>query len=182
MYGLPSHTAARIRRVTLTLPGNPAWGHRRNVAVDTSKTRLPPPPFLKPDETLVLYDGVCKLCSGWAKFIIAHDREQHIRLATVQSPEGQAMLAWAGLPLDRFDTMAAVKDAQLFTRSAAFLVVVSRFPAPWRWLRIARFIPAFLRDWLYDRIALNRYRLFGRYDVCLVPSPDHERRFLKATP
>ncbi|MCJ2373623.1 thiol-disulfide oxidoreductase DCC family protein [Pseudomonas sp. RGM 3321] len=148
--------------------------------MQSNNIQLEPAPFLKAGETVVLYDGVCKLCGGWAKFIIRHDRERRIRLATVQSPEGQALLEWAGLPLDRFDTMAAVTGNRLYVRSEAFIAVISDFPAPWRWLGVLRLFPAFMRDWCYDRIALNRYRLFGRHDVCLLPSPDHERRFLKA--
>ncbi len=62
------------------------------------KTRPTPAPLLKPGETVVLFDGVCKLCNGWARFLIRHDHQRHVRLATVQSPEGQALLAWAGLP------------------------------------------------------------------------------------
>jgi predicted DCC family thiol-disulfide oxidoreductase YuxK len=139
-------------------------------------------PFLNSGETVVLFDGVCKLCNGSARFIIEHDHQQGIKLATVQSPEGQALLAWAALPLDHFDTMAVIRDNHLFLRSDGFLAIVGDFSAPWRWLRLARFIPRSWRDWVYDRIARNRYRWFGRYDTCLMPSPEHERRFLKAQP
>lgn len=66
------------------------------------------PPHLLPGERLVLFDGVCKLCNGWAKFLIRHDQQQLFRLASVQSVEGQAILQWYGLPLDHFDTMAYV--------------------------------------------------------------------------
>lgn len=169
--------------LTCSDPGTPAKpAKKRSEAMQSNTPQPNPAPFLKAGETVVLFDGVCKLCNGWAKFIIRHDRRQRIRLATVQSPEGQALLEWAGLPLDRFDTMAAVTGDRLYVRSEAFFVALSDFPAPWRWLRVLRFFPAVIRDWLYDRIALNRYRLFGRYDSCLLPTPDHERRFLKASP
>lgn len=145
-----------------------------------SLTRPTPAPFLAPGETVVLFDGVCKLCNGWAKFLIRHDRHHRVRLATVQSPEGQALLAWADLPVDAFDTMAVIRDHQYWVRSDAFFEVVAKLPKPWPLLRVFRVIPRPLRDWLYDRIALNRYRLFGKHDVCLMPTPDHEQRFLKA--
>jgi predicted DCC family thiol-disulfide oxidoreductase YuxK len=130
------------------------------------------------NQRVVLFDGVCKLCNGWAKFLIKHDQQQLFRLASVQSAEGQAILQWCGLPLDHFDTMAYVDNGQLFVRSAAVLQIVARLPAPWSWLRVLRVCPRALRDWCYDRIALNRYRLFGRYDSCLLPSADHAKRFL----
>jgi predicted DCC family thiol-disulfide oxidoreductase YuxK len=145
-----------------------------------SLTRPNRAPLLVNGETVVLFDGVCKLCNGWAKFLIRHDRDHLVRLATVQSPEGQALLAWAGLPVDAFDTMAVIRDHHYWVRSEAFFEVVALLPAPWPALRALRIFPQWLRDWSYDRIALNRYRLFGKHDVCLLPTPDHQRRFLKA--
>ncbi|WP_219097311.1 thiol-disulfide oxidoreductase DCC family protein [Pseudomonas sp. UMAB-40] len=142
--------------------------------------RSSPAPLLQPGETVVLFDGVCKLCNGWARFLIRHDRDQRVRLAAVQSPEGQALLAWAGLPLDQFDTMAVIRDRHYWVRSDAVFEVIAQLPGAWRPLRLLRACPRTLRDWVYDRIALNRYRLFGKYDTCLLPTPDHERRFLKA--
>jgi predicted DCC family thiol-disulfide oxidoreductase YuxK len=130
------------------------------------------------NQRVVLFDGVCKLCNGWAKFLIKHDQQQLFRLASVQSAEGQAILQWCGLPLDHFDTMACVDVGRLFVRSTAVLQIVALLPAPWSWLRILCLCPRPLRDWCYDRIALNRYRLFGRYDSCLLPSADHAKRFL----
>ncbi len=147
-----------------------------------SYTRPAPAPLLQPGETVVLFDGVCKLCNGWAQFLIRHDRLRRVRLAAVQSPEGQALLAWAGLPMDQFDTMAVIRDHHVWERSDAFLEVIGQLPTRWQPLQLLRVLPRGLRDWGYDRIALNRYRLFGQYATCLLPSADHEQRFLKMTP
>lgn len=136
------------------------------------------PPFIQPGERVVLFDGVCKLCNGWAKFLIRHDPAARFRLCSVQSSEGQAILQWFGLPTDHFDTMAYVESGALFVRSTAVLRILAQLPAPWRLLAGLRLVPRPLRDWCYDRIALNRYRLFGRYDSCLLPDADHARRFL----
>ncbi|WP_219273333.1 thiol-disulfide oxidoreductase DCC family protein [Pseudomonas sp. Xaverov 83] len=147
-----------------------------------SHTRPTPAPLLKPGETVVLFDGVCKLCNGWARFLIRHDHDRRVRLAAVQSPEGQALLAWARLPLDQFDTIAVIRDRHYWERSEAVFEIIAQLPARWRPLLLLRAIPRFLRDWAYDRIARNRYRLFGKYDTCLLPDPDHEQRFLKEQP
>jgi predicted DCC family thiol-disulfide oxidoreductase YuxK len=136
------------------------------------------PPFTQPGERVVLFDGVCKLCNGWAKFLIRHDHQQHFRLASVQSVEGQALLVWGGLPTDHFDSMALIENGQMLLRSDAVLRIVAQLPGAWRHLAGLRVIPRPVRDWCYDRIALNRYRLFGRYDSCLLPSAEHARRFL----
>lgn len=138
------------------------------------------PPYLSAGDRVVLFDGVCKLCNGWARFLIRHDRARRFKLASVQSPEGQAILRWFGLPTDRFATLLYVEGRELFVRSDAIARILHQLPAPWPWLAVFRFLPEGLRDWCYDRIALNRYRLFGRHDVCLLPSPDHEGRFLNA--
>jgi predicted DCC family thiol-disulfide oxidoreductase YuxK len=141
-------------------------------------TRASLPPHIQPGERVVLFDGVCKLCNAWVRFLIRHDPQQRFRLASVQSVQGQALLAWFGLPTERFDTMALIEEGELLVRSDALLRIVAQLPGSWRFLAWLRIIPRPVRDWCYDRIALNRYRLFGRYDSCLLPSADHARRFL----
>jgi predicted DCC family thiol-disulfide oxidoreductase YuxK len=136
-------------------------------------------PILRAGETAMLFDGTCKLCNGWARFVIHYDQSQQIKLAAVQSDEGQQLLAWAGLPQDKFNTIVLIADNRVFIRSEAMFEILSRLSAPWRWLKIMRVLPGTLRDWLYDRIALNRYRLFGRYDSSRVPVADHAHRYLK---
>lgn len=136
------------------------------------------PPFLQPGDRVLLFDGVCKLCNASVGFVIRHDTRRRIKLASVQSVEGQALLAWFGLPTERFDTVALIDNQQLYTRSGAFIQLMRHLPRPWSWLRVLRLVPRPLRDWGYDRIARNRYRLFGRYDQCLLPSAEHRGRFL----
>lgn len=136
------------------------------------------PPHIQAGDRVVLFDGVCRLCNGWAKFLIRHDHQRRFRLCSVQSAEGQAILAWFGLPTDAFETMAYVEGETLFVRSDAVLRIVAQLPGAWSLLAVLRFLPRVLRDWCYDRIALNRYRLFGRYDTCLLPDADHQQRFL----
>lgn len=135
-------------------------------------------PFLKPQENVILFDGVCKLCNAWSNFIIRHDRRRRFRLASVQSPEGKAILAHFGYPTERFDTMLVVRKGVCLEKSDAFFAVMNELGFPWKALLVFRLIPKRLRDWLYDRIALNRYALFGKYDYCSLPSPDHAGRYL----
>lgn len=136
-------------------------------------------PFLKPGESVVLFDGTCKLCNGWARFIIRHDRARTIQLASVQSAQGQELLKWAGLPQDKFNTIVLISDDTVSIRSEAMFRIMDRLPAPWRWMSVARVVPGFVRDWMYNKIALNRYKLFGRYDSSRQPAPDHPQRFLQ---
>lgn len=137
-----------------------------------------PAPGLADGERVVLFDAVCVLCHGWARFLMRHDRAQRFRLASVQSPEGQAILAWCGLPLDTLDTLVLVDGNRVYLRSAAVIRVLARLPLPWRLGAVAWLLPRPLRDFGYDRIARNRYRWFGKYEACVLPAPDHQHRFL----
>jgi predicted DCC family thiol-disulfide oxidoreductase YuxK len=136
-----------------------------------------PAGFARRDRTL-LFDGVCNLCNGWVRFVIARDPAARLRLAAVQSPAGQAILAACGLSTEDFDTMVFVEDGKAYLKSAAFLRAVRYLSFPWPWLAAGLAVPRPLRDWLYDRVASNRYRLFGRQESCMMPTPEIRSRFL----
>ena len=136
------------------------------------------PPHMRAEDKVILFDGVCRLCNAWSRFIIRFDRENVFKLASVQSPQGQAILQHFGLPTDYFETMLFVEGNMAYAKSTAFLNIVRLLPWPFNWLSAFRVVPKPIRDWCYDRIALNRYALFGRYDSCLLPTPDHDQRFL----
>lgn len=135
-------------------------------------------PDIAPEDRVVLFDGVCRLCSAWARFLIRFDRKRRFKLATVQSPEGQAILESHGFPTDSYETMLLAEGPNIYTKSSAFFRVMLRLPWPWPLFCIGWVVPSVIRDWLYDRIALNRYKLFGRYEVCMIPDKDHDSRFL----
>lgn len=135
-------------------------------------------PFVTKKDKVILFDGVCKLCNGWARFIIKYDTKHVFKLASVQSKKGQAILQIFDMPTDKFDTMLFVTNNQSFEKSTAFFKVVRHLPWMFRILMIFVIIPRPVRDWMYDRVALNRYKLFGKYKQCLLPNPDHKERFL----
>ncbi|WP_235378710.1 thiol-disulfide oxidoreductase DCC family protein, partial [Pseudomonas meliae] len=115
-----------------------------------------PAPYLKPDECVVLFDGVCKLCNGVVKFLIRHDPHQRLRLAAVQSEQGQALLKWAGLPLDDFHTIAVIVNNRVFVRSDAFLHIMGLLPAPWPLLKVLGIFPRFLRGCRQNQVVSRR--------------------------
>lgn len=131
------------------------------------------------NEPVVLFDGVCKLCAFWSRFLLRVDRDEYFKLCLVQSPEGQAILKQLNMPTDHFDTMVVVDGGRCFVQSDAFLHVMRRLPFPWPLFAAAKIMPRLIRDGLYDRIAFNRYRLFGKYDACVMPLPEHEARFFR---
>lgn len=137
------------------------------------------PPNIDINDCVILFDGVCKLCNVWTQFIIKVDQRQRFKLCSVQSPEGQSILNHFKMPTDQFDTMLLVEGNQYFDKSDAFLNVVNKLGFPWRLLYVFKILPKGIRNWLYDRIALNRYYLFGQYDSCMLPSKENENRFIK---
>ena len=137
------------------------------------------PPNVGENDRVILFDGVCKLCNGWSQFIIKYDKQQHFKLCSVQSLEGQSILKHFKMPTDHFDTLYYVEGKQCFDKSDAFLNVINKLGLPWRLLYLFKILPKGIRNWLYDRIALNRYHLFGKYDTCMLPSKENEHRFLR---
>jgi len=127
---------------------------------------------------VILFDGVCNLCSGWVHFAIARDPAANLRFATIQTAHGQDFLRRRGLPTDRFETFYLIDGGRVFEKSTGFLRMLGYLRWPWPLLKAMRIVPRPLRDWLYDRIARNRYRLFGRRQTCLVPTAEIIDRFL----
>ncbi|HKP75079.1 MAG TPA: thiol-disulfide oxidoreductase DCC family protein [Longimicrobiaceae bacterium] len=131
-----------------------------------------------PDGPLVLYDGTCGLCSRSVQLILRHDRRGRFRFAALQSGIGRELLARHGLPVDALDTMVLVDGGRAYTRSRAALRIAGMMDAPWPLLRALRIVPRPVADFVYNRVANNRYRLFGRADACMLPPPEVRARFL----
>lgn len=137
-----------------------------------------------PGAHLVLYDGVCGLCSRVVQFLLEHDRRGVFSFAPLQGETGRSMVArWGGNPgdLTSFYVCADYRTpaARVFTRSDAALFVARQVGWPWTLLTMARVMPKALRDAAYDAVARVRYRVFGKYDQCLVPRPEHRSRFVE---
>lgn len=136
------------------------------------------PPNITDTDKVILFDGVCKLCNAWSNFIIRNDHGYVFKLCSVQSVEGQKILEHFGLPVDVFETMLYVEGPRCYKQSDAFFHVLAQLGYPWKVACVLWVFPKTLRNWAYDRIALNRYRLFGKYDYCALPTADHEARYL----
>ncbi|MFB3905991.1 MAG: thiol-disulfide oxidoreductase DCC family protein [Acidobacteriota bacterium] len=132
---------------------------------------------------LVLYDGVCGLCNRLNRFVLKHDAAGVFRFASLQSSLGQSLLRDQGKDPRMPETLYVLANygsnaTTLLSRSAAVLFVLKTLGGPWRLAAILGILPGPLLDWAYDLIARNRYRIFGRYDSCPVPSPAHKDKFI----
>lgn len=117
---------------------------------------------------LVLYDGVCLLCSAWFRFVVERDPAARFRFAAVQGVYGRDLAVRLGIDPTDPETNAVILDGIAYLKSDAALAILTRLPG-WSWCRHLRHVPRPVRDFLYDRIARNRYRLFGRTDACMIP-------------
>ncbi|AXG07010.1 thiol-disulfide oxidoreductase DCC family protein [Haloplanus rubicundus] len=129
------------------------------------------------DGPVLLFDGVCNLCTGAVRFVVPRDPDGRIRFAPLQSAAGRALLARHDLP-DDLDSVVLVEGDRVYTKSAAAIRVAELLGWPYRAAAVARLLPRRLRDAAYDVIAANRYDWFGRREQCMVPSEDVSDRFL----
>lgn len=135
-----------------------------------------------PDHPVLLFDGVCNLCNGSVQFVVDHDPEGTFRFAPLQSETAEDLLAEVGFDDYDFGTVVLVAGDEYYTKSEAALRVARELESPWSWLWLCRFVPAFVRDRVYDLVAEYRYAVFGRKDRCMVPTPELRERFLDADP
>ena len=126
----------------------------------------------------ILFDGECVLCSGFFRFVLRKDRQARFRFVTAQSQLGQAMYRNLDLPTDAYQTNLVIVDGRIHEELDAFAAAMSALGWPWRVLAACNILPGPLKSAIYRPIARNRYRIFGRYDTCLVPTPDLRARFL----
>jgi predicted DCC family thiol-disulfide oxidoreductase YuxK len=132
---------------------------------------------------LVLYDGVCGLCSRLLQFLLRHDHRGVFSFASLQSTVGQSIVDRSGGKAGDLTTFYVVADyasttSPALTKSDAALFVAGELGWPWKAARLMRLVPKAIRDRAYDVVAQSRYRVFGRYDHCLIPSPEFRSRFI----
>ena len=136
-------------------------------------------PQPSPDEAdgLILFDGVCVFCSRWVRFVIDRDPERRFSFLQIQSERGRVLASRFGIDPEAPETNAVVWGGRIFFKSDAALTVLGALTAT-RPLAVLMGAPKALRDPVYDLIARNRYAIFGRTDVCMVPAPEDRSRFI----
>ena len=130
------------------------------------------------DKPIVLFDGVCNLCNGAVKFIIKRDPAGNFLFAPLQGTTGQALLEQYNLPKDDFESFVLVDNGKAYQQSTAALRIAKHLGGGWLLVYGFIIVPAFIRNAVYKLIANNRYRMFGRQESCMMPTPDIKKRFL----
>lgn len=132
---------------------------------------------------IVLYDGVCGLCNRLVQFLLRRDRHGRLRYASLQSSFARPVLERHNLDPDDLDTVCVVlshgaADERVLTRSDAILSLGNDLGGIWKVAVVGKIVPRFLRDALYNLVAANRYKVFGKYESCMLPAPEHRAKFL----
>ncbi|HEX6180594.1 MAG TPA: thiol-disulfide oxidoreductase DCC family protein [Chitinophagaceae bacterium] len=130
-----------------------------------------------PSHPIIFFDGVCNLCNRSVQFVLKRDKEGIFRYASLQSASGQQILNEYSLPQDHFNSFILFDNGKIYTRSDAALRVSSQLKG-WKWTRVFRIVPRFVRDAVYNLFARNRYKWFGKREECMLPKPEWKERFL----
>lgn len=126
---------------------------------------------------IILFDGVCNFCDSSVQFIIKHDQAAYFQFASIQSDAGQALLAQYEIP-GNIDSVLLIEHEKVYFESTAALKICRRLDSFWPVCYVFIFIPPPIRNIMYRLFAKNRYRLFGRKESCLLPTPAQRKRFL----
>jgi len=130
-------------------------------------------------ERVILFDGVCNLCCAFLKFVHHNDKNNYFQFSWIQS-DNEFTASFPVNDISRsIDTIIYIENTIPYYRSTAFLKVVKLLRFPWPLLAVGYVLPVQIRDWLYDRVATNRYLIFGRKSECLVPTGELAGKFIK---
>jgi predicted DCC family thiol-disulfide oxidoreductase YuxK len=132
----------------------------------------------EPAKNIVLFDGVCNLCNGLVRFIIKRDRTGKFKFASLQSEIGQQWLQRFGLAKNEFESFVLIRGDKYYLKSAAALKMLRELGGIWKAFYVFIVVPRPVRDFIYDLIAKSRYKIFGKRDVCMIPTPELKERFL----
>lgn len=165
--------ARRILLMPARVPTPEPYSYRRDPAV----------PAFPDDRPIIVFDGYCSLCSGWARFVLKHDRRRRFRLLPAQSDLGRSLYIHYGLNPEDYETNILIAGGLAWFRSESSIRTAEELGFPWSMAKLLRAVPLPIRDGLYHWVARNRLRLFGRRAVCYRgdnASHDERARFISS--
>jgi len=130
------------------------------------------------EHKIILFDGVCNLCNGSVLFVIKRDPKDQFRFAALQSEVGQELIAKYQIDTAHTDSIVLIENNKAYVKSTAALRVARELTGGWPMLSGFLIVPAVIRNWVYDFIAHNRYKWYGKQDSCMIPTPELKEKFL----
>ena len=130
-------------------------------------------------QKIILFDGVCNLCNSSVIFVLQREQSRTFQFASIQSESGKDLLEWCGLPSNYSQAVILIYCGKIYIGSTAALKIGQKLKFPWSILAsLGLLVPKFVREWVYSQIAKQRYRWFGKRDVCMVPTEGLRARFI----
>lgn len=127
---------------------------------------------------IILFDGICNLCNGFVQFIIKRDKKAMFMFGALQSEKVSELLSSQNISVAKMESVILIEEGKIFQKSDAGLKIISRLPH-WGWTKIFFIVPKIIRDFFYELIAKYRYKIFGKKESCMIPTPELRARFLK---
>jgi len=129
------------------------------------------------NQPVIFFDGICNLCNASVQFVIEHDKENYFNFSALQGDYAKNVLAEFNIVPENLDSILLLENGKLYTKSTSALRVARKLNGFWPLLYGFIIIPKFIRDWVYDFIAKNRYKWWGKQESCWVPTPELKSRF-----
>lgn len=129
-------------------------------------------------KAIILFDGVCNLCESSVQFVLLRDKNAYFKFASLQSDIAQKFLNKKGMNATHFKSIVLIENGKIYQRSDAALKIARKLSGGWKLLYAFIIVPRFIRDGVYDFIAANRYKWFGKKEGCMIPAPEWQNRFL----
>ena len=134
---------------------------------------------VKEKNKIILFDGVCNLCNSAIRFVIKRDKQNQYQFAPLQSETARALTRERQIDTEKIDSIILIEPGKAYyVKAEAALKIGRSFGGFWQLLSIFEWVPPVISNWVYDRIAKNRYRWFGRKDQCMIPTPELQEKFL----
>ena len=131
------------------------------------------------NKKIILFDGVCNLCNSAVQYVIEHDKNDVFMFAALQSDIGKKLMKERGIDASQIDSIILIEQGvAYYTKSTAAIKIARSFGGIWQLAGVFQWIPEKIRDWVYDYIANNRYKWYGRKEACMVPTPELKTKFL----
>ncbi|MCF6129534.1 thiol-disulfide oxidoreductase DCC family protein [Flavobacterium sp. AS60] len=133
---------------------------------------------LPKDKKIILFDGVCNLCDSSVQFVIKHDKKDIFRFIPLQSELGQKMINHIGISASAIDSTILYENDNAYYKAQAAFRILKDLNSPYRFLLIFSILPNSVSNFIYDYIAKNRYKWFGKKVSCMIPTPELKSKFL----
>jgi predicted DCC family thiol-disulfide oxidoreductase YuxK len=134
--------------------------------------------MIEKNQSIILFDGVCNFCNYWVNFIIDRDKQDIFKFAALQSEKGRGLLNKFNLSKDDFDSFILISEDKIFKKSSAAFEIAKHLNGWPKLVAQLRFLPRTFTNVIYDLIAKNRYKIFGKKGVCRIPTPEERSKFL----